>query len=412
MWLVVAMGNHSAKQHAQRGGTLIIFVLILVIAGTTALLSTLDGSEVKIERNKKTAAALAEAKAALIGDAISQSIDAAGYLRMPDLGFGPLVTTISEGSFAPNFSGNNKDFTVIGKFPWKSYGLQPLHDGYEECLWYIVSGRFKVTPKTDTLNWDTQGQIDVIDASGNIIAANLAALIAASGPPLGTQSHMLADSTYSQCGGNYDARNYLDTYDLENSIAGVLNYFTGSVNNRVSLNKNNKKFVLANNDHYNDKFLFVTLDEIFRPIIRRSDFKNQITALFDDPDFKSHLLSIDVEGNKGTDEIDCDVIDKTTKKPLNTFCQNWEEMLLLTQLPTPSTITIDGTSTMTACTRVLIFGGQKTGAQARISIANKNDPANYLEDANLTAFNTPSSDFDGISVFDAANASADVLRCL
>ena len=89
-------------------------------------------------------------------------------------------------------------------------------------------------------------------------------------------------------------------------------------------------------------------------------------------------------------------------------------MLLLTELPAPSTIIIDGTPTA-ACMRVLIFGGQKTGAQVRLTDTNKTDSTNYLEGTNLTAFDTPiaiSSNFNGVSSFNADDPSADILRCL
>jgi hypothetical protein len=89
-------------------------------------------------------------------------------------------------------------------------------------------------------------------------------------------------------------------------------------------------------------------------------------------------------------------------------------MLLLTQLPTPAPITIDGTSTA-ACSRVLIFGGQKIAAQLRLNTANKASPANYIEGINLSAFASPvavASSFIGASVFNAKNPSADVLICL
>lgn len=89
-------------------------------------------------------------------------------------------------------------------------------------------------------------------------------------------------------------------------------------------------------------------------------------------------------------------------------------MLLLTKLTTPSPITIDGTLTST-CQRVLIFGGQKTAAQVRLTGTNKSNPANYLEATNLAAFavpNTASSNFLGASTFDTNNPSADLLRCL
>jgi hypothetical protein len=393
----------------QRGIALIIMLVILVVGIAAVLINSLTSSKVKTARQETTAAALAQAKDALIGDTVSQpSVTSAGYLRLPDIGFGPPGITPSEGNAAPNFSGNIADYSVIGKVPWKSLGISQSRDGQGECPWYVVSGHFKNTPPTNSaLNWDTLGQIDVIDGNGSVIASNIAALLVAPGQPIDGQNRTLSDPIYTQCGGNYVARNYLDSYNSSDAVAGQVNYFTGSSNNRVALDTNNKQFVMTNNDHYNDHFLFVTTDDIFRPIIRRSDFSAQISALMNDP----YFLTVTPSGtNKGADNVNC-----ASLSPANqTFCNNWKEMLLITNLPTPSSITIDGAPTA-ACTNVLIFGGQKTAAQVRLTVTDKANSANYLEVPNLAAFAVPtatSNNFTGASTFNANTPSADLLKCI
>jgi hypothetical protein len=395
--------HHSQPIQKQRGAALMVMLIILVMGAATMFVVSLNSSALQIARDKTTAAALAQAKDALIGYAVSQTpVTSAGYLKLPDLGPG----MNPDGNASSSFSGNNKDYSVIGKMPWKTLGISASRDGSGECLWYAVSGRFKNTPQTSALNWDTQGQIDVIDGNGNVIASNIAALVVAPGQPLDGQGHALSDPAYTQCGGNYDARNYLDSYNPADAIVGEVNYFTGSTNNRVALNTNNKRFVMANNDHYNDRFLFVTTDEIFRPIIRRSDFSNQISALMNDPYF---LTAVPTSTNKGINNICGSLLPSNLK-----FCNNWKEMLLFTTLPTPSSITVNGVPT-TACTSVLIFGGQKTAAQVRLTATDKTDPANYLEGTNSAAFATPTataSNFSGNSIFNHSSPSADLLRCL
>ena len=384
----------------QQGFVLLLFVTVLTTAAATVTVKALNhaSQNTQLARDKITAAALAQAKEALIGYTVSQPsvVTQTGYLNLPDLGPG----MNPDGNASGNFSGNKKDYSVIGKIPWKTFGILPSRDGQGECLWYVISGRFKNYPKTDIFNWDTQGQIDVIDSNNNPIASNVAALLVAPGRPLTGQNRVQSDPAYTSCGGNYDASNYLNSY------------FTGSTNNRVALNTNNKAFTMTNND----RFLLVTIDDIFRPIIRRSDFMTQIRDLLDDPDLRlqvetSHPQTVTIAGKKGTNNVDCDHIDNTNN---NNFCKNWEEMLLLTQLPAPASIIIDGAATP-ACNRVLIFGGRKTADQVRQTNADKNSPANYLEGANLTAFDTPtahSSSFNGALNFSAGNPSADLLRCL
>lgn len=380
------MKTHSKQQ----GFALLVFMAMLVTAAATVTVKALNNNgNSQIARDKITAAALAQAKDALVGRTASQPsvVTQAGYLNLPDLGPG----MNPDGNASSSFSGNNKDYSVIGKVPWKSLGISPSRDGQAECLWYVVSGRFKNTPKADIFNWDTQGQIDVNDSNGNPIASNAAALLVAPGSPLTGQNRTLSDPAYTQCSGNYDASNYLNSY------------FTGSTNNRVALNTNNKTFVMTNND----RFLLVTVDDIFRPIVRRTDFRDQISALLNDPYFLTVTLAT---GRKGANAVNCDL----TRATNQTFCKNWQEMLLLTQLPAPASIIIDGAATP-VCNFVLIFGGQKTAAQIRLTNADKADPANYLEGANLAAFDTPtahSSSFSGTLTFSASAPSADLLRCI
>lgn len=379
-----------------------VMFTFLTLVGLYFFVGELNATRYQAAREQNATLALGEAKQALIGDSIRRtSISDAGYLRLPDLGsaFGVPV----EGQGSGTFAGDGQDLSVIGKFPWKSLGTEPLRDQSKECLWYLVSGRFKDdTPalKTDTLNWDTLGQIDVIDGAGNLIATDLAALIIAPGGALGAQDRSLADVAYAQCGGNYNARNYLDAYDSANAVAGEVNYFSGSTNNRVAVTSTNKRFVVADTDHFNDRFLYITVDNLFNPLIKRSDFSAAITLLMIDTQFET----MPVSGGKGTANLVC----------VTAFCKNWREMFFLTQLATPASITIDGAPSP-ICSRVLLFGGSKVTGQSRgsaVQIANK---TNYLENTNASSFNAPttiSSDFNGTSVFDWHNPGADLVKCL
>lgn len=388
-----------------KGSALMLILIILGLA--TALLVSALKSNPQVERDKITADTLAKAKDALIGDTVSQlPVAFAGYLRLPDLGFG-IGPVPAEGSSAPNFTGNAKDYSVIGKVPWKTLGIAPSRDDQGECLWYVVSGRFKKTPPTDSLNWDTQGQIDVIDGNGNVIASNVAALLIAPGKSLDGQNRALSDPVYTQCGGNYDAQNYFDAYNSSDAVSGEVNYFTGSTNKRVALNANNKRFVLAKNDHYNDRFLFVTADDIFNKVRQRSDFKTAVdTLVFDFVACLNGLPSLPAAsaGNKGMDGalVSCPAPTDPTKA---NFYKNWKDNLLYAKPGGPITVNAS------TCDAVLIFGGARTGAQARITGTDKASAANYLEGANATSFPSGTS-YTGAGAYAPASPSADVLACI
>jgi hypothetical protein len=404
------------KNHKKQSGyALLVFMLLLTLAAATLAVKTMSNNSNQIDRDKVTAAALVQAKDALIGYASTYKdthphvpFYMNGYLPNPDMGPGASI----EGTTSGSFSGNNKDYSAIGKIPWKTLGTSPLRDGQGECLWYVISGRYKNNPKTTTLNWDTQGQLNVMDTNGNILASNLAALIISSGKTLDGQSRNLVDSSHTQCGGNYDARNYLDAYNASEAISGSVNYFSGSTNNSRATDSTNKTFILSNTAHYNDQMLFITMNELFRNIVNRADFSNQISALLNDSAFQNEVGSVTVSvGSKGTANINCS---NSSNSDNQNFCNNWKEMLLLTKLPASSSITIDGVATA-SCSRVLIFGGQKTGAQVRLTSTDKTTPVNYLEGTNLTGFATPTSagsNFNGSSTFSALNPSTDLLRCI
>ena len=86
---------------AQQGGVLIILVVILMLAASGALFSLLDGRSIKIERDKKTATVLAEAKQALIGFAVATTpVATAGYLPNPDFHLSPIIPEGSQAGVA------------------------------------------------------------------------------------------------------------------------------------------------------------------------------------------------------------------------------------------------------------------------------------------------------------------------
>mgnify|MGYP006933471517 CR=1 FL=1 len=404
-----------SSPYQQRGVALLALLTLLSLFGLYLFVGQLSATQFQLAREEKSAAALAEARQALIDEAVTRvSINDAGYLRLPDLGVN--VGAPAEGYASGTFADDGKDLSVIGKFPWKTLDTGPLRDSKGQCLWYVVSGRFKKDTdllKTDVFNWDTLGQVDVINANGAFLAVNLAALLVSPGPALDGQSRALADAAaYTECGGNYDARNYLDAFDGTNALAGQVNYYADSTNNRVASDSNNKQFVMvANYPHYNDRFTFLSVGQIFDPLIRRRDFWDAIGNLLDDVTFRAHLQTIVVAGNKGTDNLLCT---SATGADNQGFCKNWKEMLLLTELPAPAMIRINGAPSG-PCTRVLIFAGRRTAGQSRSTSIEKANPANYLEGANATSFHVPTAsatDFAGASVFNWRTPATDLLRCL
>lgn len=260
--------NHKLR------GSILLLMLVLMIAMATLLITVLSKANRQIERDRITAAALAQAKDALIGYAVAfpeqhllvsgKIVYVPGHLPCADQG------TSIEGNEAAFCGG--KGISAIGRLPWKTLGLPPLRDGAGECLWYAVSGSFKANTKPDLLNWDSDGQFQILAEDGMSIIAGTsdanfdgthpAAVIFSAGSILPGQNRTLAASGVLECGGNYTASNYLDT------LAGINNSIVNTVANTITRLISGKT-----SDTFNDRLLFITIDEIFaRHIEKRNDF--------------------------------------------------------------------------------------------------------------------------------------------
>ena len=162
-----------------------LMLTILVIGAATLLVSSLSRSGAKIERDRKTLAALAQAKNALISYAITygdtHSGEVHGFLPCPDNAGGN-----PEGS--AELSCGKENVSRIGRLPWKALGLTTLRDGNGECLWYAVSGTYKNNPKADLMNWDNNGLLEILDANGVTVAQNVVAVVFAPGAVLRNQN--------------------------------------------------------------------------------------------------------------------------------------------------------------------------------------------------------------------------------
>ncbi|HRE16947.1 MAG TPA: hypothetical protein PLW86_07745, partial [Rhodocyclaceae bacterium] len=154
---------------------------------------------------------------------------------MPDLG-SSINTVTQEGVQAGNFAGNQQGLIVLGRFPWKSLGIAPPRDSSGECLWYAVSGNFQQERPAGIVNWDTPGNFEVLSSGGTHAAPQSqtginphnrpVAIIFSAGPVLPGQDRSASSTdNVSECGGNYDARNYLDPVNSGTALNNIINYF-------------------------------------------------------------------------------------------------------------------------------------------------------------------------------------------
>ena len=451
--------------------------MIIITAASFLLLKAVKTSPAALD--KTTAAALAEAKEALIGYASTYRDDGHpnevfGYLPMPDLGTSRNNGPLGEGNAAANFTGNTKNMTVIGRLPWRKLGIPALRDSQGECLWYAVSGSFQNASKANVLNWDSLGHFEVyssngtpagtVSTTGTNSSQRPVAIVFSAGVALPGQNRQASTTdTVTECSGNYDARNYLDSFSADASINNIVNYFAGTANNATgyaySLTNSAdgsqlsavalaspKKIISGDittsvGKIVNDKILVITADDIFKRIKLRSDFAIDVNDLLSSTPISpgstitltSYLnsqaplsLPTRTPGTTGSDDVYnmCKSIpyktncwDKLTPRQQN-FLTNWHDNLFYTNLASPTQITIDGVLTVNPCNAVLIFGGERTVrtvaplvAQTRAVSTEKSDATMYLEGGNATSFPNGTA-YSGNSFYNAATPAADIAVCI
>ncbi len=171
----------------QRGQLVLGLLVILGLAFAMAFYTFVGPKGSTVERDKITAAALAQAKEGLIGYAVSNS-NRPGVLPCPD--------TNNNGT-SEGLSGNECP-SYIGRLPWKTLGLPQLRDGSGELLWYAFSRNFRNDSSAQPINTDTKGSLTVYsNTTGTTIASQAAAVIFAPGAVLGTQDR--SSSTTMSC---------------------------------------------------------------------------------------------------------------------------------------------------------------------------------------------------------------------
>jgi len=130
--------------HRQRGAALLILLTIVILAMGFTLLNRLNKTPPDILRASDNSAVLAEAKAALVGFALSSNIRP-GMLPCPD------ASNPNDGTSDTNLDGTCVAY--VGYLPWQTLGLADLRDTDGERLWYALHGNFD---GTQIINSETQ----------------------------------------------------------------------------------------------------------------------------------------------------------------------------------------------------------------------------------------------------------------
>lgn len=284
----------------QKGAVLIIFAVVFALAATAFLVSRLDGSSVKIERNKNSALILAEAKTALIGYAIGAigSGQRPGDLIMPDA----FAATEVPGNYDGSADSGCLDFTKInglplinsdknmrclGRLPWKDLGLSisgsSENDSNGIVPWYAVSANLVDPTCLAVLNPNTLNLVNnpppapldctgatlpypwltVRDSSGNILSNRVAAVIFIPGAVRGAQSRPSAPLG--------SVNQYLDTLVVPAGCAAPCvpgTYNNAAMNNDFIIASEGVPLAATNN--FNDQLVYITIEELMAAVVGRA----------------------------------------------------------------------------------------------------------------------------------------------
>ena len=214
----------------QRGVVLVSVLLIVLTVTSYVFLKSVNRQLGQPGYNAaRTRAALAEAKSALIGYAVTypDRVNAAygpGYLLCP-----------ADGEDGVARSGcATSTHSLTGRFPWATLESNNIRDASGAQLWYALSENYRNNPHLVPLNSDTPGQIDV-DGATDIVA-----VLIAPGPPLSGQDSRVASPNL--------VTNYLED---ENATTG------------------DQKFTRAGNGEFNDQLLVLTRQELMAAVEQR-----------------------------------------------------------------------------------------------------------------------------------------------
>jgi hypothetical protein len=228
----------------QQGAALLAIVAAILLVASWLLISTLNAESGGIEalRKGRNTEALARAKHALIGYVALQASKSfendPGRLPCPEAA-GNFGNPANEGTAAGFCT-----LPAVGRFPWRTLGLDKLVDAHGEPLWYVVaSGWSKPNATTNTvINSNCASPSSGMACATSQLtvdgAANAAvALIIAPGPAMSV-SAAAGCAAWSQtrpAAGPLDLRNYLE---CENATSPADSTFVttgpvGSFNDQV-----------------------------------------------------------------------------------------------------------------------------------------------------------------------------------
>jgi hypothetical protein len=383
----------SSSHGIRESGQALIVLLVLII--TVVIVLVFDFARptaLAVEQDKQTAAALAQAKDALIGWSVQRTPSGA----LPNARPGELPCPDSNND---GFEDGTCVAGALGRVPWKTLGIPEPKDGAGETLWYTLAGPFRIwAVNANQIDNDTKGDITVYSGSSStVMTSEAVAVIFSPGAVLGTQNRdpsttALCPTTGTTIARNLCAANYLDT--------------TGGANNATT----NGPYISAQpSNAFDDRLLVITTDSLITTVEKRAA-REMLTLL---QRYKALSGCNCYPWAAGMDDpFDDDSVDGRTRGGVpieNALPDNWDDLGITvpswmigsniwgkkfyyavahidTETHTAGTLTVDGVAGKRL---VLITTGPAGASRPSTNVSD------YLDDAensnNDNTFQTPSS---------------------
>jgi hypothetical protein len=199
----------ARRADRERGAALLALLAVIALTASWFLVSQLnaESGSLAAARKNRNAEVLNRAKQALIGYVAAQAA------KSGENNPGAMPCPENPGDFADatgrqGLVGTSCGTTTVGRFPWKTLGLDQLRDASGEPLWYVVGPGWGVASGSNTvINSNSTGQLTVDGVANDAIA-----LIIAPGPAIAAPA-ATGCTAWNQARpttGIPDSRNYLE----------------------------------------------------------------------------------------------------------------------------------------------------------------------------------------------------------
>jgi len=233
------------SRKSQHGSAILIILTLIGLGAAFLLVSALNKANSQIGRDRITAAALAQAKQALIGWSAARGDSSSANARPGEL---PCPDTNNDGvQNYPCGAG------AIGRIPYITLGIDPPRDASGEILWYAIDGNFRQrTVNNNPINSNTRAAMQVYASDGATlltpVGSEAVAMIFSPGPPLTGQVRGAAQQNI--------AANYLDSVAPPNVTTARNNATVGGPFIQGSIKDASGNIVM------NDQLVFITANDL------------------------------------------------------------------------------------------------------------------------------------------------------